>query len=90
MYKTLDDTSVAEKIAEINLYTYFSSLFLLYLFIFFFSQRNISTSHRLTFLQITQRFVRPSRSSKRASILVFEKSALTPEMTCRVEGKLSK
>lgn len=36
MYKTLDDTSVAEKIAEINLYTYFSSLFLLYLFIFFF------------------------------------------------------
>lgn len=91
MYKTLDDTSVAEKIAEINLYTYFSSLFyFIYLFFFFFSQRNISTSHRLTFLQITQRFVRSSRLLKRASILVFEKSALTPEMTCRVEGKLSK
>lgn len=37
MYKTLDDTSVAEKIAEINLYTYFSSLFyFIYLFFFFF------------------------------------------------------
>lgn len=36
MYKTLDDTSVAEKIAEINLYTYFSSLFyFIYLFFFF-------------------------------------------------------
>lgn len=90
MYKTLDDTSVAEKIAEINLYTYFSSLFYFIYLFFFFSQRNISTSHRLTFLQITQRFVRSSRLLKRASILVFEKSALTPEMTCRVEGKLSK
>lgn len=35
MYKTLDDTSVAEKIAEINLYTYFSSLFYFIYFFFF-------------------------------------------------------
>lgn len=45
MYKTLDDTSVAEKIAEINLYTYFSSLFyFIYLFFFFFTTKYLDLS----------------------------------------------